>query len=724
MKRREFLQASAGLASTLVPGILVAQTKPCPPGSFSASGGTLVTDQCIVASGSLPSLVLANRGGSGALAWTFGQAFAKGDVPYGKNVVSGDPSFQSNVRNFWLNSDGTRHSVKLAILSGVSEIGAGGIKQVALVLADAADSRTDIPESRLATILGSGDVTLSFDSGVSGSASLRSLIGKSAASASGPGGAVGGGLVRSLPGPVMSEFHYMTPIDAHLCAWFFCRVYSNGQCEVETVVENGWVNVASPTRKDYSATMRINGSTVYSSGALNHYHHTRWSRVDWIGAASNIIPSHDVTYLRKTKLVPNWTFGSPSQVTVNALALTDGANPVPFAAGNWPVGGRGITAGGEPALNGFIGLGITPVAMYVASGRSEAFNSLIGHERTHGRYPIYYRDEQTLRPLAPSAYPTYGFPSNSGWYYGEGGAPNQFPNPAVDVPVDRTYDAEHHPSTGYYGYLLTGRWLFMEQCQMQASAVVRQIEYEFREPSGGTISLYGGDDGRSNAWRMRSVAQAAAISDASLIDQFAGVVSRTVTTCLNRVPENSIGISLDTGWGATYNGGDNEFDYAVFHFDFWAAVLGFVSDLELGGNDIVTLRNRAYKFVVGRCGDPATGYDYRRLHAYSVPFGSGSDSQEGATLYPTWRAVYDRYVAKYRLPPLPNDTILRQDNDEAVTSTIPDYAKTITPALAYAVDHGAPGAAAAWARLTSCQTWRMAAATTFNESPRYGITPR
>src|SRR5215470_17592023 len=44
MRRREFLTASAGLA--VLPGLVRAQSKPCPPPAVNVGGGSSVTTSC------------------------------------------------------------------------------------------------------------------------------------------------------------------------------------------------------------------------------------------------------------------------------------------------------------------------------------------------------------------------------------------------------------------------------------------------------------------------------------------------------------------------------------------------------------------------------------------------------------------------------------------------------------------------------------------------------
>ena len=46
------------------------------------------------------------------------------------------------------------------------------------------------------------------------------------------------------------------------------------------------------------------------------------------------------------------------------------------------------------------------------------------------------------------------------------------------------------------------------------------------------------------------------------------------------------------------------------------------------------------------------------------------------------------------------------------------------PAIAHAVDHGATGAAAAWARLSSASNWSSIENAGFDNTPLWGIVPR
>jgi len=52
------------------------------------------------------------------------------------------------------------------------------------------------------------------------------------------------------------------------------------------------------------------------------------------------------------------------------------------------------------------------------------------------------------------------------------------------------------------------------------------------------------------------------------------------------------------------------------------------------------------------------------------------------------------------------------------------YWGNLMPAIAHAVDHGAPGAAAAFARLTGASNWTAVQNSGFDDLPIWGIVPR
>ena len=68
----------------------------------------------------------------------------------------------------------------------------------------------------------------------------------------------------------MREEHFYSPAsgDNHLAVFWYVRKYANGELELDVSVENGWVNVAGPTNKDYTPIVTIKGMIQTSVGAI------------------------------------------------------------------------------------------------------------------------------------------------------------------------------------------------------------------------------------------------------------------------------------------------------------------------------------------------------------------------------------------------------------------------------------------------------------------------
>ena len=209
------------------------------------SGGTSTTTGC--GPSSLPILTLTSAAASGTHGWTFGQAFARGDVPSGSFITSDAGTTQADIRNRW--PDG---SVKFAVMSGVSSLTQNAARAVRFATSTSAPGGANVAEPA------NLDVAVTFSGGVSGTYTLQSCLGIDRSTWS----KANAGRVRQILGPVMSEFHYYRPTsDAHVAVWFYVRRYANGATEVETVIENGWVNVGGPGARNYTVSVAVGGAT-------------------------------------------------------------------------------------------------------------------------------------------------------------------------------------------------------------------------------------------------------------------------------------------------------------------------------------------------------------------------------------------------------------------------------------------------------------------------------
>jgi len=759
VKRRDFLQATAGLGGILVPGFVLAAKEPCPPGGLNVRGGTAAPGACASESnGALPFLQLASEAPAGTYAWTVGQAFRRGHVMNG--VTAEGESIQCDVRNRW--SDG---SIKFALLSGISNI--NKVKHLQLA-AGAGASGSEVTESRISTILGDRDVSLSL--GTFGTVSLRSLVGSGATRS----GSTAGRVRTAASGPVMSEFHYMgipSGGDAHLRVWFYVRVYSNDTMEVETVVENGWLRVQSPGQRQYAASMKVLDEVLPVNGGtpITHFHHTRWSRTDWVGADPRITPRHDGTYLRSTGLVPNYGYMSPGPrafqkntrtQTVLDTSQGNAMRPVPFSVGTLR---SSMGVAGE-LVSDQIGLLPYWEALAITSGDSRAINASIMNARCLGRYAVYIRDESTLAP-----------PSRTAAGYerlrvGDGSIP--WP----DEPTP-TYARSHHPSWGYYPYLITGRWQFWEGCALLATYNHFQTNPAPPWPvasSNGRDEATGicvpvGTNTRMLAWQLRTLAQASCMApDGSPIqselraqwsnnmDHYWGLQSGKYASYeFGRRMENNLGIVMTATHTGTHAPLDGYLKSAIWMHHYVACALGFAWDLEINPDPSSkstheNLRNHAYKSVIGMCGIGRTadgqplGFSWRRLPnnymAYGDPDPDGlkvNDSPCPLRFWSSWSAVYERMleICGVRHEPdtaagLPLIEVAGvpppfgfTDAAGTLDTVINAHLKYATTGLAYAADHRVAGAAEALARIHASSSWRSTHAEA-KDYPTAGVIPR
>jgi hypothetical protein len=718
ISRRLFLAGAAGVAGTTAAGLVWGASKPCQPGLLSIAGGSTTATGCTPGVG-LPSLTITSSAASGTYGFSFGQAFRQSDVPTNSYVAcAAARSFQADVRNRW--PDG---SVKYAVLSGVAAFTQNTPKAFALSTTTSAPGGSAVPEPT------SLNVTVTFTGAVTGSYTLQSCLGVDRSTWS----KAGAGRVRQIPGAVMSEFHYYRPTtDAHVAVWFYVRCYANGATEVETVVENGWLNVAAPGERDYMVAVSVGGTTTYS-GTLSHYSHTRWSRVDWIGATPQFTPTHDPTYLRATKLVPNYGYTSPTATAFGGLATA--LIPTPFALGNWDAQ-MGDTGDSEP-------IGLLPQweCLYCVSADSRAYGATIGNNRGSGRWPIHFRDETTGRVPLYMSYPSMTL--TSGWG-------TQPPTPTGGS--NGGWDIPHHPSNGYLAYLIEGRWTQMESLQFSAFQTIIESNPTTRYGGGVLACINAPLTTRGAAWSWRTMGQAAAISpeylaggtpataDVAAGNSFRKSVDDTATWNVGRYVNGTIDSGQyvnSIGWLGQYDqytnqGASNQWWGGAWMVHFQINALAHISDLGIAGiteANLDAMRDHAYDGVIRLIGTDST-WNYRRAGVYAIPYYLTSSSGSAPTFLTTAQAfaIYLSVDSLTALTSNNGDTLKDHDSNSDInpggtSNDAAGYWSLTLAALATAVDHGKNGAMAAYQKVTSASNYNPVAHGV-NDDPKWGIVPR
>jgi hypothetical protein len=650
--------------------------------------------------------VLELRGGGAGKPWTFGQAFRKGDVPAFLSATGAD-AFQADVRNRW--PDG---SVKFAVVSGI------GGTSVRFVRADVAPTATPVAEPAAL------DVSVAFTGAVSGTYTLQSCLGVDRSTWS-LGNA---GRVRQFLGAVMSEFHYYRPTtDAHVAIWFYVRCYSNGATDVETCIENGWARVEAPAERAYGVTVSVGGTTRFSS-TLVHYHHTRWSRRDWLGTDPQVFPAHDGAYLKATTLVPNYAAQGVSNATLQSLPQT--ANP--FSRGSFDIASDSGGAAPYLAL-----LPLWDVA-YIQTGDTRAFRAILVNEQSSnccnmdGYSGCCTRDERTGLPIVlPSFYPdsySNGYSPN----YGAGKVylgTNSTINAASGARYVWKTDVSHSWAAGYMAYLTTGRWFSLETCQLLAGNWFLTGGIS----SGANDGMRWGQD-RGIAWDVRNVCTALAITPDFQSSLRTGYASH-LQTFWNKWRSTEVGFNTLGVRRNIYN----YTDYAPSpylscgafqqYFIMQAFAFGYeiASDLVAEATRTAWLESIQFHgmFSTGLLGSRPDGYCYRRAGTYGLAVGPNRITDRFA-FYSTWSQVYDAEVATGKIPAgesCGSGSTLLYGNADPLNPTGTSYFGNLHPAAAYAKQFGVTGADAAWSRMTASSSYPSLYAD-FQNAPQFSVVPR
>ncbi|HEX5684403.1 MAG TPA: hypothetical protein VFY73_10270 [Ideonella sp.] len=649
------------------------------------------------------TLQLTSATGGTKLPFTIGQALRQGDVPASQVLVADLPGFQFVVKNRW--PDG---SAKFAVLSGRATLSPQVPKTVTLSTApDDGASKAIGPAS-----LAKAGLTASVQFGSYGAATW--------------GVDDWGSPERTVvSGPQMSSFTYRRPIgsDKHLVAWLEVRSYKGGQIEVLPWVENGYLNVPKPGARSGNVSFTLGTTTRFNQGLtlLNHQRAVLASGstlTHWFGTADpQITPRHDAAYLMSTRLVPNYR-----GATVKSSPLYErlSTSYTPLMQADFPpvMGATGY----HPSI------GLLPewdVAYLTTLGDPRAYKAVLVNTFAAGRYGVHYRDETTHRPLKFSAYPHLVMSEGSGVLF-IGGSSNGSYTPTPTGASPPAYDSPHHPSVGAMAYLVSGWHYALEESQFVATGNFLKNSDTTRQTTKGVFeSNAGANTTRGAAWALRTLALAAALTpdkdplraelvasvDAN-IDHYHARYVATANNPLGQVEPYEHYTNTDP-WEA-----------ASWMDDFFTGTVGYLSELRVNSPSRQTrleaFRAHKYKAIVGRLGGSGAGaFSYRYAAQYTVPFAKTNDadwSDGSGPWYASWGAVA-------REMGLPTSGDLGEPLESGYPTEPTAYWGNLMPAISYAVDHGAPGAAEGWNRIIHASNFPVQA-TGYNDDPVWGVKPR
>ena len=432
---------------------------------------------------------------------------------------------------------------------------------------------------------------------------------------------------------------------------------------------------------------------------------------------------HDVAYLSRTRLVPSYMANNAT----NAQLLARLASSfTPFGQANYHT--TMGTAGYHPSI------GLIPawdVAYLTTQADPRAYRAVMINGYAAGRYGIHFRDEKTHRPIRFSSYPNLVVDGSSSAIMNDGASSIGQYTPTASGTMPAIYASSHHPSMGFMAYLLTGRFYFMEQMQFLATLNFLKQNDTTRQYTQGILETSAGaNTTRGAAWAIRSLAQAAALTpdDDPLKSELVSSINANILYYYGRYiakQSNPQGVCQPY---EDYTDGDGVLRHAAWMEDFLTAAFGYLIDL-----GVVNAANKAKataffnwkaQSVIGRLGparDP-DAFDFRDAAQYTLAiapgdYGSIDWNHDRGPWYGNWGEIYRASLGAQAGTALPN----RLRN--AYFPDASSYWGNLQPAIAYAVTHQVPGAAAAYARMAGASNWDEFVQSCHSDTPVWCVQP-
>ena len=640
---------------------------------------------------------------------TFGQVFVAGDVS-GTESVTGklaDGSalpLQVDVKA--RHPDGSvRHAVISAVLP---QLAAGQTQSISL----AKTAAPSAPPATSPTTLTSAGFTASVNvtlGGVPYSASADTLL-KS------------GTATTWLSGPLVNEWLVSAPLKTaggaehpHLAARFAIRSYAGlDKARVDVTIENGWAHEPNPTNLTYDAQIVVGGTPVYTKAGLTHYHHARWRKTFWWGAAPQAHVRHNTAYLIGSKAVPNYDQSVVvSEATLAGLQSSwTGARIEPMS--------HGLAEPAMPGTGGRRDMGLLPGwdVQYLLSMDKRAKDVALGTADLAGSWSAHYRDKAKGYPVSPVDYPYVGILGNPGDNVNPAtGKDEKLAACTVNCANPNVIDSAHEPAFAYLPYLVTGDYYYLEELQFYALFNINQWVPAYRGFDKGLVKP---DQVRGQAWNLRSLAQAAYITPDShpLKAHFAAFMSNNLdwynTTYTNNAhPDHTLG-AITESKAMVYDGG---LGLAPWQDDFFTAAVGHA--VELGFDKAKPLLSWKAKFPINRMVGEGTCWIVAPIYQMKLRDNVSS---------PIYTTIKQAYLASN-----PADLTSLDCASSAMASKLGlkvgemiQYASAtdgsvaiLQPALAYSANSGHLSGAAAWSTYMG-----RSVKPDYGTGPQFAIVPR
>lgn len=526
-----------------------------------------------------------------------------------------------------------------------------------------------------------------------------------------------------LSGPLANEWQVAAPLRTaagaphpHLMARFAIRATpGHNRARVDVTVENNWAYEAAPQNFTYDVQLSVGAVVVYSKPALPHYHHARWRKVLWWGAAPAVHIRHNTQYLIASRALPNYdTRVVVSEASLAALATQfSGARSEPMAVG--------MATPYMPATGGRSDIGLLPgwAATYLLSMDKRAKDAMLGTADLAGSWSSHFRDRNTDRPVSLHDYPYMTLLGRDGDTFNPATRKFEaFPACATSsgCATPNVHDASHQPGFAYLPYLVTGDFYYLEELQFWAVWNSFMGNPGYREYGRGLVKP---DQVRGQAWSLRTLGQAAYITPDNdpLKSQLTHVVKSNLAWYNANYTDNPgatrLGM-LTHGYAVVYDGGTG---VAPWMDDFFTSAVGHLAELDFyGARELLEWK---VKFPIARMTAAGTCWITGAIYALKVR--DSATSPIYASMGQAWQASHTPEFAQLPCGGTAMAASLRLKVGEMTGySALPSgYPSNMQPALAYAADVGGAAGRAAWQTME-----QRSVKPDYGTGPQFAIVPR
>jgi hypothetical protein len=526
-----------------------------------------------------------------------------------------------------------------------------------------------------------------------------------------------------LAGPIANEWQISAPLKTaagvehpHLSARIAVRWYSAvKKARVDVTIENNWAYEAAPSNLTYDALVTVGGQTVYDKVGLTHYHHSRWRKTFWWGAAPQVHIRHNSKYMIASLAVPNY---DPTAVAPEADLAALGAA---WSVAKTEPMNIGVASAYMPDTGGRQDIGLLPgwAVVYLLSMDKRAKDVMLGTADLAGTWSVHYRDKRTDRPVSLMDFPYMTILGNPGDTRNPATQKYEsFPDCATAAGCNTPFmhDTPHQPGFAYLPYLVTGDHFYLEELQFWAMYNVFSSNPGYRSNIKGLLTS---DQVRGQGWSLRTLSEAAYITPTAdaLKAHFEFFLNSNLdwynSTYTTNPAANPLGF-IANGFAFGYNDGAG---MAPWMDDFFTSAVGHAS--ELGFSKATPLLVWKAKFPIDRMTAPGTCWI--RAASYSLIVRDSATSPFYATMAQAYAAT--NAAAFTNLPcagtEMASNLQLTIREMTGYSSSTTGYPSNLQPALAYSADAGGRGGADAWSLFMS-----RSVKPDYRKEPQFAIIPR